>query len=80
MGGTVNLPDSSALVVVYDLRDTDQWQAAHRHRATWGKVHSDIHALSYDHIALVFRSAGERWRPWERVRLEWILKDRERVA
>jgi hypothetical protein len=36
--------------------------------------------LDYDHIALVFRSAGERWRAWERVRLEWILKDRARVA
>ena len=34
-----------------------------------------------DHIALVFRAGGERWRPWERVRLEWILeKDQERAA
>jgi hypothetical protein len=36
--------------------------------------------LDYDNVALVFRSAGERWRAWERVRLEWILKDRVRVA
>jgi hypothetical protein len=62
-------------IVVYDLRDPDQWQAAHRHRAFWGKLYTDIHALGYDHIALVFRSAGERWRPWELVRLSRILDE-----
>jgi hypothetical protein len=77
----VNLPDSSALVVVYDLSD-DGRRAAHRHRATWGKLYTDIYPLSYDHIALVFRSAGERWRPWELVRLSWILGEdlEERAA
>jgi hypothetical protein len=63
----------SVAIVVYDLRDPDQWQGAHRHRATWGKLYTCIYPLDYDHIALVFRSAGERWRPWELVRLSWIL-------
>jgi hypothetical protein len=63
------------LIVLYDLRDPDAWQTARRHHALWGKLYTDIHALDYDHIALVFRSAGERWRPWELVRLSWILDE-----
>jgi hypothetical protein len=66
----------SAVIVVYDLRDEGAWQAARRHRALWGKLYTDIHALTYDHIALVFRPApDERWRPWELVRLSWILDE-----
>jgi hypothetical protein len=68
------------VIFVYDLSDPDAWEAAHCHRGFWGKLYTDIHPLDYDHVALVFRSSGERWRAWERVRLEWILKDRERVA
>ena len=67
-----DLPD---LLVAYDLRDPAAWQTARRHRALWGKLYTDIHALDYDHIALVFRSAGERWRLWELVRLSWILDE-----
>jgi hypothetical protein len=61
------------MIVVYALRDPDQWQAAGHHRGFWGKLYTDIYPLDYDHIALVFRSAGERWRAWELVRLSWIL-------
>jgi hypothetical protein len=69
------------VIVVYDLRDSDQLQAAHCHRASWGKLYTDIHALDLDHIALVFRPApDERWRPWELVRLSWILEDLEERA
>ena len=72
---------SDGFAIVYDLRDPDSWEAAHRHRALWGKLYTDIVSLDYDHIALVFRPAPDcRWRPWESVRLEWILKDRDRVA
>jgi hypothetical protein len=65
----------SDVVIIYDLRDPDQWQAAGRHRGYWGKLYTDIYPLDYDHIALVFRSAGERWRAWELVRLSWILDE-----
>jgi hypothetical protein len=82
VGGAVNAAQllSPELLVVYDLRDPIAWQPARRHRAFWGKLYTDIYPLDYDHVALVFRSAGKRWQAWERVRLEWILKDRERVA
>jgi len=74
----MNAPE---LIMVYDLSDSDAWQAARRHRALWGRLYVDVHALDPDHIALVFRPApDERWRPWELVRLSWILKNRERVA
>jgi hypothetical protein len=64
------------MIVVYDLRDPDAWQAAHRHRRAWGRRQTDIHALGYDHVALVFRPApDEGWRPWELVRLSWILDE-----
>jgi hypothetical protein len=75
LGGAVNSAQLSEFFsVVYDLRDPGVWEAAHRDRASWGRLYTDIHALDYDHIALVFRPApDERWRDWERVRLGWIL-------
>lgn len=64
------------MVIVYDLRAPDQWQAAQRHRSYWGTLYTDIHALGYDHVALVFRpSSDPRWRPWEAVRQSRILED-----
>jgi hypothetical protein len=64
------------LIVLYDLRYPDAWQAAHRHRAAWGKLYTDIYALSDDRVLLVFRPApDEGWRPWELVRLSWILHE-----
>jgi hypothetical protein len=68
-------PDILALLVVYDLRDPVAWQAARCHRGVWGKAYTDILSLDYDHIALVFRSADERWQVWESVRLGWILEE-----
>jgi hypothetical protein len=64
------------VIVVYDLRDPDAWQAARRHRDMWGRLHTDVFWLDGEHVALCFRPAPEqRWRPWERVRLEWILEE-----
>ena len=61
---------------VYDLRDPDAWRQAHRHRGFWGKLYTEIYTLDTDHVLLVFRPApDERWRPWEAVRLSWILED-----
>jgi hypothetical protein len=62
------------LTIVYDLRDPGAWQQAHKHRGMWGKLFTDIHLLDSDHVVLVFRSGGERWSAWERVRLRWILE------
>ena len=63
------------VIVIYDLRDPSAWQAAHRHRAAWGRLYTDIYDLDLDHVALVFRPApDEGWRPWELVRLGWILE------
>jgi len=68
----MNAPE---LLMVYDLSDPDASEAAHRHRGYWGKLYTDIHPLDNDHIALVFRPAPDcRWRPWESVRLKWILE------
>jgi hypothetical protein len=70
----ISTSDIPVLVVLYDLRDPDAWQAAHRHRAWWGKLYTDIYDLGSDCIALVFRPApDEGWRSWEFVRLSWIL-------
>ena len=62
------------LVVVYDLRDGSAWQTACDHGRKWGRRYADIHTLDEDHIAVVFRSGGERWQAWERVRLGAILE------
>jgi hypothetical protein len=64
---------TAVLVVTYDLRAPDAWGEACRHGRVWGRLYTDIHTLDADHIALVFRPADdERWRDWERVRLEWL--------
>jgi DMSO/TMAO reductase YedYZ molybdopterin-dependent catalytic subunit len=65
------------LAIVYDLRDPGAWRAARRHRRLWGQLYTDIHALDADHIALVFRSGGDRWQRWESVRLRRILDQRQ---
>ena len=63
----------TVLTVVYDLRDPGAWGEACRHRRLWGVLYTDAYSLGPDHIALVFRPADdERWRDWERVRLEWL--------
>lgn len=67
----MSAPESFA--IVYDLRDAGAWQQARYHRACWGRTWTDVHALDLDRIALVFRSAGERWHAWEAVRMGWIL-------
>ena len=74
--GSEGSEGSAVLLVVYDLRAPDQWQAAHRHRCLWGRLYTDIVDLDIDHIALVFRPAPDGgWRPWELVRLSWILDE-----
>jgi hypothetical protein len=52
------------LVVVYDLRDGSAWQTACDHGRTWGRLYADFHALDGGHIAVVFRSGGDRRRAW----------------
>jgi hypothetical protein len=64
------------LAIVYDLRDPSGWRHASQHRRLWGRRLTDIHVLDPHHILLLFRSGGERWRPWERARLRWILGTR----
>ncbi len=49
------------IAIVYDLRDPAAWHQAHVHHNLWGKLYTDVHALDADRIALVFRTAGERW-------------------
>jgi hypothetical protein len=65
---------SDGFALVYDLSVPSGWEAAHRHRAFWGRRFTDVDVLDYDHVALCFRPhPDERWRPWELVRLSWIL-------
>ncbi len=61
------------LLRVYDLRDAGTWQQAHRHLRLWGRRYAGVDPLDANHVALVFRSGGERWRPWEGACLRWIL-------
>jgi hypothetical protein len=68
-----------AFAVVYDLRDAGGWRQAHLHRRLWGHRFTDYYVLDQDHILMVFRPGGERWRPWEKARLRWIL-DEEAAA
>lgn len=46
------------MIVVYDLRDPDQWAGARRDREAWGRERSEIYALDNDHVAVEFRPGG----------------------
>jgi hypothetical protein len=72
----MNAAEVLPLVRVYNLRNSEAREAARRHRAFWGRTHTQIVLLDEDHVLLVFRPApDERWRPWEKIRLRWILED-----
>lgn len=49
---------AEAMIVVYDLRDPDTWERAHRERRAWGGEYSEIHALDNDHVVIEFRPGG----------------------
>jgi hypothetical protein len=64
------------LLVAYDIQDTAGWETANRHRNFWGKTHTRVHYLEENVVVLVFRPApDQRWRPWESVRMGWILEE-----
>jgi hypothetical protein len=69
----MNADELLPLVRMYDLRIPGTWQQAIRDRSTRGKLYTEDYTLDLDHVVLVFRSGGERWRAWERVRAQWIL-------
>jgi hypothetical protein len=77
VSAAVSAPDMlEDLIVIYDIRDAAGWETANRRRNYWGKTHTHVHYLDYDHVALVFRPApDESWRSWELVRLSWILDE-----
>jgi hypothetical protein len=64
-----------ALIMDYDLRHPDALEQARRHYRHWGVLYTDPHLVGEHCLVLVFRHApDERWRPWESVRLGWILE------
>jgi hypothetical protein len=74
MNATVEQP--VILTIVYDLRDPGAWDEACRHARLWGRLYTDLHRLDDQGVVLVFRPApDERWREWERVRAQWIMKE-----
>jgi hypothetical protein len=77
MGAGMN---AAPFTVVYDLRDANAWRGAHEHRRLWGRRFADFHVLDEDHVVIEFRSGGERWLPWEKRRLEWILAEQGAAA
>jgi hypothetical protein len=73
---TATLPPTEPFAILYDLRDPDAWACPRRHRGLWGKLYTEIHTVDNDHIVLHFRPApNPRWRPWEEVRKQWILRE-----
>jgi hypothetical protein len=61
--------------LVYDIRDEKALRQSQRHRRYWGRRFTDIYVLDGVLVVLAFRSAGERWEPWEAVRKRWILDE-----
>jgi hypothetical protein len=46
-------------LVIYDLRDPQAWRRAHRERAAWGRLRSEIHPLGNDHVVIEYRPGGD---------------------
>jgi hypothetical protein len=57
---------TEAFAVLYDLRDPAAWQQAHEQLNEWGREQAEIHSLDADHVALLYRPAGDRLRAWDR--------------
>lgn len=54
-------PDTNeAIVVLYDLRDPDDWERAGRERRAWGRERSVVHPLTNDVIAVEYKPGGAR--------------------
>ena len=71
------------VIAVYDIKDAAGWETANRHRNLWGKLYTRVYYLEEDVVVLAFCPApDQRWRPWELVRLSWILDEdlEERAA
>ena len=66
----------TVLTIVYDLAVPGAWDVACQHAELWGRLYCQIEHLDADHIAVLFNPApDERWREFERVRLEWICEE-----
>jgi hypothetical protein len=64
---------SDGFAIIYDLQDAHAWRQAQAHRRLWGQRFCEHYVLGEDHLAIVFRPGGERWRLWEAHRKRWIL-------
>ncbi len=49
---------TESILVLYDLRDPEQWKRAGRDRRAWGRGVVEIHTLDRDHVVLEFRAGG----------------------
>jgi len=50
---------TTSTLVIYDLRDLEQWEQAGRDRRAWGRSRAEIHTLDNDHIVIEFKAGGE---------------------
>ena len=64
---------SEGFAIIYDLQDAHAWRQAHAHRSLWGRRFCQHYVLDEDHLLIVFRPGGERWRRWEINRSRLIL-------
>ena len=70
------MSETHTLLVLYDLRHSAAWERVTRHRSYWGKSHTCVHYLEENVVVLEFRpTTDQRWRPWEDVRMSWILDE-----
>lgn len=48
----------TGILVLYDLRDPDAWQAAHDASEAWGREWTQTHHFGVDHVLIDFRPGG----------------------
>lgn len=47
-----------ATIIVFDLRDPDQWRRADAIRNAWSQRQREVHSLDEDHVALILKPGG----------------------
>lgn len=50
--------EESSILILFDLKDPEQWERSGRERRAWGREHSEIHTITNDIIIIEFRAGG----------------------
>ena len=48
-------PESTEILVLYDLRDPEAWERARADQDAWGRAFTSVYPWGLDHVLIAFR-------------------------